>query len=102
MKKQILSLTLAGAMMLSMAAPALAADGKGFADVAEDAWYAPAVAYAAEKGLMAGTGADKFSPDGTVTRGTVFQTLYNLAGKPEAGETSFVDVEGKWYAAAAA
>lgn len=102
MKKQILSLTLAGAMMLSVAAPALAAEGKGFADVAEDAWYAPAVAYAAEKGLMAGTGADKFSPDGTVTRGTVFQTLYNLAGKPEAGETSFVDVEGKWYAAAAA
>lgn len=53
MKKQILALTLAGAMMLSMAASALAAGGKGFADVAEDAWYAAAAAWAEAQGLAA-------------------------------------------------
>ena len=51
---------------------------------------------------MNGTGDGNFAPNGTVTRGTVFQTLYNAAGKPAVEGTSFVDVEGKWYAAAAA
>ena len=32
----------------------------------------------------------------------MFQTLYNAAGKPAVEGTSFVDVEGKWYADAAA
>lgn len=102
MNRKILSLFLSGAMTLSMAAPALAAESKSFSDVADKAWYAPAVTYVAEKGLMAGIGADRFAPSGTVTRATVFQTLYNLAGKPETGETSFGDVAGKWYATAAA
>ena len=73
-----------------------------FSDVDTSSWYADAVRYCVENALMNGTGDGNFAPNGTVTRGTVFQTLYNAAGKPEVGGTSFVDVEGKWYADAAA
>ena len=52
---------------------------------------------------MSGTGKGLFAPAGTVTRGMVYQTLYNMAGKPAVAEkASFTDVEGKWYADAAA
>ena len=33
-----------------------------FSDVADNAWYASAVNYAVDKGLMNGTGEGKFSP----------------------------------------
>ena len=38
-----------------------------------------------------------FEPTGTVTRATVYQTLYNMEGQPEATAT-VTDVDGKWYA----
>ena len=44
-------------------------------------WYDNAVAAVTERGLMTGTG-NGFEPDAIVTRATVFQTLYNLEGKP--------------------
>ncbi|NCB63889.1 MAG: multifunctional 2',3'-cyclic-nucleotide 2'-phosphodiesterase/5'-nucleotidase/3'-nucleotidase, partial [Clostridia bacterium] len=65
------------------------------------AWYANAAKYVMDKGLMSSTGSG-FDPSGTVTRATVFQVLYNMEGKPSAGAASFTDVDGKWYAAAAA
>ncbi|HIY21554.1 MAG TPA: S-layer homology domain-containing protein [Candidatus Flavonifractor merdigallinarum] len=100
--KKFLSLVMTGALALQLAAPALAADVH-FADVADNAWYASAVAEATAQGMMSGIGNDKFNPTGIVTRGTVFQTLYNLAAPTDAVfSTSFVDVEGKWYANAAA
>ena len=71
-------------------------------DVISGTWYYEAVFYVLSNGIMNGTGKG-FEPNGTVTRGTVFQTLYNMAGKPEVTEAaSFTDVEGKWYADAAA
>ena len=103
--KKFLSLTLAAALAAGMSLPALAAEETApvFTDVASDAWYAPAVTYVAEKGIMNGTGGDAFSPDLTVTRGMVYQTLYNLAGRPAVTEAaSFNDVSGQWYADAAA
>lgn len=39
-----------------------------FKDVAVGAWYAPYVAWAAEKGITHGTGNDTFSPDAAITR----------------------------------
>lgn len=72
------------------------------ADITSGAWYYEAALYVLNGGIMNGTGKG-FEPNGTVTRGTVFQTLYNMAGKPEVTEAaSFTDVEGKWYADAAA
>ena len=46
-----------------------AVDGaSGFADVAADAWYADAVAFAKQNGLVAGVSATKFAPDDNITR----------------------------------
>ena len=71
-------------------------------DVISGTWYYEAVFYVLSNGIMNGTGKG-FEPNGTVTRGTVFQTLYNMAGKPAVTEAaSFTDVAGKWYADAAA
>ena len=65
-------------------------------------WYSEAVYYATAKGYMAGTGNNKFSPDATVTRGTIAQILYAAEGKPAiSGKSQFTDVgETKWYAKA--
>ena len=77
LSQKLLSLALAGAMTLSLAAPALAAE-----EAPNVPWYAEAQAYVTEKGIMTGT--DKgFEPEGVVTRATVFQTLWNLEGAPE-------------------
>ena len=91
--KKPITLALAATMTASLSLPALAANAP---------WYADAQAYVTEKGLMTGT--DKgFDPNATVTRATVFQTLYNAEGKPEVDVSSnFTDVSGKWYADAAA
>ncbi len=111
-KKKLLTLPLAAAMVLSLAVPAMAAEETAspeesakaaFTDVAADAWYAPAVSYVTGEGIMNGTGEAVFSPDMTVTRGMVYQTLYNMAGRPAVAEAAtFHDVAGKWYADAAA
>ena len=74
-----------------------------YADLESGAWYADAARYVLTEGYMAGTGKGNFAPNGTVTRGTVYQTLYNMAGKPAVAEpATFTDVAGKWYADAAA
>ena len=99
--KKTLTLALTGALVLSLAAPALAAEPSAFTDVAENAWYADAVSYVTAEGIMSGTGKTTFSPAATVTRGMVIQTLYNLAGAPAVdAKTSFTDLDGKWYGTA--
>jgi len=51
-----------------------------FTDVAADADYAQAVAWAVAQGVTNGTGATTFSPDATCTRGQIVTFLYrNLA-----------------------
>lgn len=103
MNRNVVPLLLTGALAVSLSAPALAAGGAAFTDVPADAWYASAVETVTAQGLMAGVGGDAFAPSALVTRGTVFQTLYNLSAPTgEVPATSFVDVEGKWYASAAA
>ena len=76
-----------------------------WADVAAAAWYAEAVNYVIENGIMGSTSTDAkvFTPDSTVTRATVYQTLYNMEGKPAVTEAAtFTDVAGTWYADSAA
>lgn len=58
-----------GAMMMalvlafSLSVTAFAAvEDTGYADVAADAWYAEAVAYVRDNGLMSGTSATTFAP----------------------------------------
>lgn len=100
--KKFLALALAGAMTLSIAAPALAADlpeGWTPADGARTTgpWYAEAVDYVQDKGLMTGTDLG-FEPEVVLTTASVLQTLYNREGRPGAAQE-----EGQqWYADAAA
>ncbi len=51
-----------------------------FSDVDASLWYADALRYAVENGIMNGTGDGKFSPDGAVTRGTVMTMLARMEG----------------------
>ena len=55
----------------------------GFTDVKANDWFAEAVQYAVDEGLMNGTSSDKFTPNGATTRGMLVTILYRLAGSPE-------------------
>jgi len=74
-------------------------DKPTFDDVADDAWYAEAVAYVVEKGLMNGTDETTFEPETPISRAMIAVILYRLAGQPEAsGSNPFSDVkDGMWY-----
>ena len=73
-----------------------------FADVAEDAYYAKAVAWAVENGITGGTGNGKFSPDATCTRAQAVTFLYRASGAPAvSGNAAFSDVATNAYYAAA-
>lgn len=54
----------------------------GFADVAADAYYADAVSWAAEQGIVTGTSQTTFSPDVSVTREQMAALFYRYAGEP--------------------
>lgn len=77
--------------------------GMPFADVADDAWYADAVQYVYENGMMNGTSDTIFNPNATTTRGMIVTILHRLEGEPAAVASSFTDVQrGAWYADAIA
>ncbi len=75
-----------------------------FTDVPADAWYAPYVNAAVEKGLLNGLGKGRFGPDNTMTRAMVVTVLHRMAGTPApTGSHPFTDVEeDKWYSDAIA
>lgn len=64
-----------------------------FDDVAEDAWYADAVAWASSKGVVKGLGNQTFAPDRTMTRQELATVLWRYAGSPKTDGTlsSFAD-----------
>lgn len=51
-----------------------------FSDVADDAWYADAIAWAAENGVINGYGDGSVGPDDLITREQMAAMLYNYAG----------------------
>lgn len=55
----------------------------GFKDVAENAWYAPAVTWASQAAIVSGFGNGDFGPAKEMTREQLVTILYNQAGKPE-------------------
>ena len=66
-----------------------------FTDVAGNAWYASAVNYAVDKGLMNGTGEGKFSPEADTTRGMIVTILARLDGKNTSG-TPWYQAGQRW------
>ena len=96
----LLALLLTLTMPACAASEAVAAEKPAFSDVPASAWYAEAVHYVSERGLMDGTGGGKFSPDDTFTRAQLATVLYRIAGQPDVtGEDGFSDTKtGAWYA----
>ena len=66
-----------------------------FTDVAGNAWYASAVNYVVDKGLMNGTGEGKFSPEADTTRGMIVTILARLDGKNTSG-TPWYQAGQRW------
>lgn len=65
--------------------------GSSFTDVPSGSWYADAVNYVSDKGLMNGTSKNSFSPNATTTRGMIVTILARVEG---------VNTNGTpWYAA---
>ena len=103
MKRQLFSTLLALCTLLGSVISAHAVNETGFADIPLDAWYADAVVFCHENGLMSGTTAATFSPDDTMTRGMLVTVLYRAAGAPSLENENlgypFADVPGDlWYA----
>ena len=70
-----------------------------FSDVDPLAWYAEAVSYVSEKGIMKGVGGHRFDPAGTTTRAMAVTILHRLEGSQVVNSVNpFDDVEdGAWY-----
>ena len=70
-----------------------------FVDVPENAYYAPAVNWAVEKGVTEGTSATTFSPDAVCTRAQIVTFLYRAAGSPavKSAVNPFTDVSASDY-----
>jgi len=91
-------------MALSTYTPVMA-ESNGFTDVKAGQWYTDSVNYVAEKGIMVGTSATKFSPDMKFTRAMTVQVLARLSGDDLSSYTTadFPDVpDGKWFTTAVA
>ena len=92
---------LALACASSLNAPAFAAlDDTGYTDVDAGAWYADAVSYVTDNGLMGGTSSTAFSPEDAMTRAMLAPVLYRAADTPAVtGTDDFTDTaDGTWYA----
>lgn len=75
-----------------------------FSDVKSGNWFYDAVKYAYEQGLMTGTSATTFAPNGTMNRAMIVTVLYRLEKSPAVtGASKFTDVPaGQWYSDAVA
>ena len=70
--------------------------GKTFVDVAKSDWFADAVAYVTDKGLMNGTGSDTFSPNASTTRGMLMTILARYAGEDTTGGATWYEKGMNW------
>ncbi len=76
------------------------APAQSFRDVAATDWYASAVDFVSERGMMAGNNG-LFSPNDNLTRSMMAQILYNVEGGAGSGTRTFPDVKSSdWFAGA--
>ena len=69
-------------------------DASAFTDVAADAWYADAVAWAADAGIVTGVSDTTFAPDVTMTREQIATILYRYAAYKGYDVTASNDLSG--------
>ena len=71
----------------------------GFADVSPDSWYGPAVAWAAEQGIVRGYSETEFAPTDDLSKEQILTILHRLAGEPApSGETEYELDDAQDYA----
>lgn len=99
MKRQALSVCLAGTMLLGfMAAPAMALSVDKLTDVKKTDWFYPYVQYVTEKEYMVGVSDDLFAPTMEMSRAMFVTILYRLDGAVSTSENAFTDVpDNTWY-----
>ena len=74
-----------------------------FADVAAGSWYAPAIGWAQENGVVLGYTAERFAPNEGITREQLVVMLWRFAGQPQVEQPAqFTDAAqvGDWARAA--
>ena len=102
--KRFGALLLALILTFSLSITAFAAvEDTGFSDVDADDWFADSAVYVRDNGIMNGTSATTFNPNGTTSRGQIAAILYRAAGSPAVtAAADFTDVaDGAYYADAA-
>ena len=70
--------------------------GKTFVDVDKSDWFADAVVYVTDKGLMNGTSSNTFSPNASTTRGMLMTVLARYAGEDTTGSTPWYQKGMEW------
>lgn len=68
--------------------------GTQFADVAENAYYAEAILWAAENGIVTGYGSNRFGPDDPITREQLAAILYRYAQYKELDTSASDSLKG--------
>ena len=71
-------------------------ESKSYSDVKTGDWYANAVKYVSDKGLMSGTGSDKFAPSATTTRAMLMTVLARYAGEDTTGGATWYEKGMEW------
>ena len=69
---------------------------KTFSDVSSSDWFADAVKYVSDKGLMNGTGNGKFSPADTTTRAMLMTVIARYAGEDTTGSNPWYQKGMEW------
>ena len=103
MKKRLLALLLAVALVAAMVPLGASAASVKFTDVKAGANYEKAVAWAVENKVTAGTTPTTFDPEGTLKRQDTVTFLFRAAGAetPTGRENPFSDVKsGEYYTGA--
>ena len=71
-------------------------ESKSYSDVKTGDWYADAVKYVTNKGLMNGTDDNQFSPNASTTRGMLMTVLARYAGEDTTGGATWYEKGMNW------
>ena len=69
---------------------------KTFSDVSSSDWFADAVKYVSDKGMMNGTGTGKFSPADSTTRAMLMTVIARYAGADTTGSNPWYQKSMEW------
>lgn len=89
--KQELTRAMAVRVLYVLAGRPEAKANTSFTDVVANAWYADAVAWGAENGIVAGVTATEFNPNGKLTREQMVTFLYRYAGKAQVADDAIAN-----------